>query len=74
MASAPVRAGAFSCLPPAATAVEAATANEQDDQNDDQQGRGVHVALLGVLRVQDCARGVGREASRRSPEQIARRR
>ena len=42
---APVRAGAFSCLPPAATAVEAATANEQDDQNDDQQGRGVHVAL-----------------------------
>ena len=42
---APVRAGAFLCLPPAATAVEAATANEQDDQNDDQQGRGVHVAL-----------------------------
>ena len=61
---APVRAGAFSCLPPAATAVEAATANEQDDQNDDQQGRGVHVALPRcALRAQDCARGVGRESS-----------
>ena len=39
--------GLFRWLVPATAAVVSAAANEQNDQNDDQQGRGVHVALLG---------------------------
>ena len=39
--------GLFLWLVPATAAVVSAAANEQNDQNDDQQGRGVHVALLG---------------------------
>jgi hypothetical protein len=44
--SAPQRPG-FLCLPPAAAPVVPPTAKDEDKENDDQQGRGVHVALLG---------------------------